>query len=164
MQTSSSSISKLLPFATEASWATNRWTALEKYNSLVNDESRDDFNVRLGQALLALHHGQGETGKFCSIIGAIRTDIARSLSAPTTASIAVSHDVLLKLHVLTEIELVAGVGNRGNIDRGEILSLLNRRINVLGSYFNDKQYLLGIRRAVMKLSKYASPLGTKRKC
>lgn len=156
MQTSSSHVSRLLPFATEASWATNRWTALDKYTSLVTDETRDDFNVRVGQALLALHHSHGAVDKFSSIVNAIRKDIASSLSAPTTASVAASHDVLLKLHVLTELEMIAGSdnGTPENFDRVQILSTLNRRIEVLGSYFNDKQYLLGIRRAVMKLSRY----------
>jgi len=155
MNTSSSTVSKLLPFATEASWATNRWAALSKYTALVNNESRDDFNVRIGQALLALHQDQGATEHFRSIVDSIRKDIATSLSAPATASIAASHNIMLKLHVLTELEMIAGTDEHENTDRAQVITLLNRRIEVLGSYMNDKQYLLGIRRAAMKLSGYA---------
>ena len=154
MKTTTSSVSRLLPFATEASWATNRWAALAKYTSLVSHESRDDFNVRIGQALLALHQDQGATEHFSSEIESIRKDIASSLSAPTTASIAASHNVMLNLHVLTELEMIAGFGEHEIRNRGQVISLLNRRLEVLGSYLNDKQYLLGIRRAAMKLSRY----------
>lgn len=153
MKSSTSSVSRLLPYATEASWATNRWAALEKYTSMTDEGSRDDFNVRIGQALLALQKDRSSTSDFKTIVDSIRHDIAGSVSAPNTASVAASHDVLLRLHVLTELEMIAGTDQSGILDPSRIVACLNRRLEVLGSYLNDKQYLLGIRRATMKLSR-----------
>lgn len=155
MKTATPNVPRLLPFAIEASWATGRWEVLEKYTSMAPKESGDDFNIHIGQALLALHKEEGKTGRFKSIVGYIREKIASSLSEPTTSSLAACHDTMLKLHVLTELEMIAGTDADANVevDRTPILESLNRRIEVIGAYLNDKQYLLGIRRAAMNLSK-----------
>jgi serine/threonine-protein kinase ATR len=70
-----------------------------------------------------------------------------------TASLAACHDTMLKLHVLTELEMIAGTDEDKSVERAEIIQSLNRRIVVIGAYLNDKQYVLGIRRAAMRLSK-----------
>jgi serine/threonine-protein kinase ATR len=143
---------RLLPFATEASWATGRWTVLEKYTSMIPKGVTGDFNVSIGRALLALH--AKDTESFTSTIQSLRKQISSSLSTATTPSIAACHDILFKFHVLTELEVIAGISSQG-IDRQTVLESLDRRIEVLGAYLNDKQYLLGIRRAAMQLSRYA---------
>jgi hypothetical protein len=51
--------------------------------------------------------------------------------------------------------VIAGTTNQG-VERLNILESLNRRLEVLGAYLNDKQYLLGIRRAAMQLSRSVS--------
>jgi serine/threonine-protein kinase ATR len=112
----------------------------------------EDYNVRIGHALLALH-GK-DPNLFQSTICSIREQIARSLSTATTASLATCHDNMLKLHVLTELEMIAGTDNGGVVDRSKVLESLNRRLEVIGAYLDDKQYLLGIRRAAMQLSRY----------
>jgi serine/threonine-protein kinase ATR len=150
MHASTTVVSRLLPFATEASWATGRWLALEKYTSMVPKGSVDDFNISIGKALLALHHK--DTDQFSSTLQTLRKQIACSLSTATTPSLGACHDTMLRFHVLTELEMIAGIGNQ-NVDRGNVLESLNRRLEVLGAYLNDKQYLLGIRRAVMQLSR-----------
>lgn len=142
---------RLLPFATEASWATCRWPVLEKYTSLVPNGVAEDFNVSIGRALLALHAKDKEA--FTSIIQGVRKQISLSLSTATTPSIGACHDVLFKCHVLTELEVIAATTNE-TIDRHRVLESLERRLEVLGAYLNDKQYLLGIRRAAMQLSRY----------
>jgi serine/threonine-protein kinase ATR len=153
MHTASSTVSKLLPFAAEASWATGRWAALEKYTSMATAESGDDFNISVGQALLSLYKDKDNTRQFKYIVGSLRQRIVCSLSNPMTASLASSHDPMLKLHVLTELEMIAGTDPNSSGDRAQILQSLNRRLEVIGAYLNDKQYLLGIRRAAMKLSR-----------
>lgn len=122
---------------------------------MADQESGDNFNIRIGQALLALYQQQGDPDRFTVIIGSIRKDIAFSLSAPMTASLAASHDAMLKLHVLTELEMIAGTKNENMVDRSQVIPSLNRRLEVIGAYLNDKQYLLGIRRAAMKLCRLA---------
>lgn len=153
MNTSNTAAAKLLPFATEASWATGRWAALEKYTSMATNDTKEDFNIRVGEAILALQKENHNKDEFTCIIKSIRDQIGRSLTAQMTASLAACHHISLKLHVLTELEMIAGVDLKADVDRKPILESLNRRIEVIGSYLNDKQYILGIRRAAMRLSR-----------
>jgi serine/threonine-protein kinase ATR len=146
MHKSSSAVSKLLPFATEASWATGRWDALQKYVSRAPPEIGGDFNVSVGRTLLALH-GKN-LGEFSSTIRTLREQIACSLSISTTSSLGVCREAMLKFHVLTELEMIAD-SNEGH--RKLVLESLDRRLEAIGAYLNDKQYLLGIRRAAMQL-------------
>jgi serine/threonine-protein kinase ATR len=152
MQTAAQSIPRLLPFATEASWATGRWTTLEKYTNMAAPGSTLDFNTGIGQSLLALR--KKDTEEFKSTIQSLREQIARSLSSATTSSLNACHEHMLRLHVLTELEMIAGTDASPALKCSTILESLDRRLEVVGSYLNDKQYLLGIRRAAMQLSKF----------
>jgi len=149
MSQSSSTVSKLLPFATEASWETGRWDMLEKYVSIAPVEIGGNFNVNIGRTLLALLKKDYKT--FDGTIESLRENIAGSLSADTTSSLAVCHDSMLRLHVLTELEMIAQASREDEPKRVEILESLDRRLEVIGAYLNDKQYLLGLRRATMQL-------------
>lgn len=66
---------------------------------------------------------------------------------------------MLKLHVLAELEMIAGTDldshrhEAAETNRGRVLETLNNRLEVLGAYLNDKQYILGIRRAAMQISR-----------
>lgn len=151
MHTATKTVSKLLPFATEASWATGRWKALEKYTNLANGGAGEDFNISIGRALLALH--KNDTAQFSTSIRSLREQIACSLSMATTPSLSACHDDMLKFHVLTELEMIAGTDGT-DVGRENVLESLNRRLEVVGAYLNDKQYLLGIRRAAMQLSRF----------
>ena len=153
MHTTTSSVARILPFATEASWATGRWQTLEKYTSLATKDTGEDFNVNIGTALLALYR-KDNTG-FTSTVNSIRKQIATSMSMASSLSIGACHDTMLKFHVLTELEMIAGAEDP-EVDRGNITESLNRRLAVLGAYLNDKQYLLGIRRAALQLSRSVS--------
>ena len=164
MHTSPNTISTLLPFAAEASWATGRWLAMEKYISLSPESTREDFNVSIGHALLALQ--KKDTSGFTSTIQSVRERIASSISASTTSSLGAFHDNMLKFHVLTELEMIAGTDKPETTDRTHVLESLARRLEVIGGYLDDKQYLLGIRRAAMQLSRsvrtlFSLPLLTK---
>ncbi|KAH6705183.1 protein kinase-like protein rad3 [Leptodontidium sp. MPI-SDFR-AT-0119] len=151
MHTAAQTVSKLLPFAAEASWATGRWATLAKYTSLAPPGIGEDFNVNIGRALLALQKGNEDL--FTSNVKSLRDRIARSLSNATTSSLGACHDTMLKLHVLTELEMIAGTGQAASDNLPGILESLNRRLEVIGAFLNDKQYLLGIRRAAMQLSR-----------
>ena len=150
MHTATQTVSKLLPFATEASWATGRWLALEKYTKLAPKDGGEDFNVKIGQALLALH--AKDIDLFASTIHSLREQIACSMSLSTTPSFGACHDAMLKFHVLTDLEMIAGT-DHSEATRNDVVDSLSRRIEVIGAYLNDKQYLLGIRRAAMQLSR-----------
>lgn len=110
-----------------------------------------DFNLGIGKALLALRHKQGQD--FMEIIENLRATIARGLSPTATASLHASHDHLVKLHTLYELEAISGMASYPSPDREVVLDNLDRRLDILGAYTSDKQYLLGVRRAAMELSK-----------
>ncbi|RKF54549.1 Protein kinase rad3 [Golovinomyces cichoracearum] len=141
--------SRLLPFATESSWVTSRWDTLEKYINISKKSAAEDFNISIGRILLTLK--KKELEQFRVNVKEIREQISQSLSTATTSSFSTFHDTMLKLHVLTELEMISGTENKSS-NIGNILRSLNDRIEVLGAYLNDKQYLLGIRRAAMQLS------------
>jgi serine/threonine-protein kinase ATR len=67
-------------------------------------------------------------------------------------SLSSSHDHLLKLHALCELDAMSGFGS-ADVDSKVIIQTLNERLDKIGSFTEDKQYVLGIRRAVMQLSK-----------
>jgi serine/threonine-protein kinase ATR len=146
----------LLPFAVEASWVTGKWAAMGTFLSGDGSKDTGEFNVDVGHALLALRRGDLEG--FSDTIRRLQKDLARGLSRPTTASVQSCRDDLLKFHVLTEMELVSGVQETSAIDRHSIMGMLDRRLEVLGAFLSDKQYLLGVRRAAMQLSRYVQRL------
>lgn len=138
---------RLLPYAAEASWFTGKWDMLSKYLGMLPLDVAGDFNMAIGHLLGAIHRHDMET--FTSTIAALRQSIAQRLSGPATDSIHTCHDSMLRLHVLTDLEMIAGPDEQR--EHPEILESLNRRLEVIGAHPNDKQYLLGIRRAAMEL-------------
>lgn len=150
---SSVSSSLSLPFACEASWVTSKWSKLEGYLALVPASLDGNFNIGVGRALLAL--AKDEKENFIRILDDIRRRTAKRLSATSTASLQACHDALLNLHALAEIEAIGGGRMYGPSDnKSAVVASLNQRLELLGGAFSsDKQYLLGLRRAAMQLSK-----------
>lgn len=155
MNVSGATINKIAPFAVEAAWATGRWDALQKYFNAYNAGAHfEEFNLGVGSALLALKDGQTES--FISQVQDLKKITASSMSLSATASLQAAHDAMLKCHVLIDLDIIAGDHKKEVGDQQEVMTLLNRRLEVLGAYVNDKQYVLGIRRAAMELMRYVS--------
>jgi len=110
-----------------------------------------DFNVGIGRALLALRHNSRPD--FQGIIEELRELLAKSMSPSSTTSVQASHDHLVKLHALYEVETISGMSSGIVTDRETVLENLDRRLDIIGAYTSDKQYLLGLRRAAMTLSR-----------
>lgn len=143
-------MNRIAPFAVEASWATGRWQTLEKYLRLYTaGDVSEVFNLGVGQALLCLKDGDVE--RFKDHIQMLRDKVAGSMTYSATSSLRASHDAMLRCHVLSDLEMIADEKLRGNGDQQVVLTALDRRLEVLGAYVSDKQYLLGIRRAAMEL-------------
>lgn len=146
-------VNKIAPFAVEASWATGRWQTLEKYLRLYSaGDVSEVFNLGIGQALLCLK--DGNVAKFKEHIHMLRDRVAGSMTYAATSSLRTSHDAMLKCHVLSDLEMIANENLKGDGDQQSVLTALDRRLEVLGAYVSDKQYLLGIRRAAMELMRY----------
>lgn len=75
--------------------------------------------------------------------------IASSMTATATVSLNAAHDLLLKCHVLTDLEVI--IDTKGEDERQKTMALLDGRMQIIGGRFSDKQYLLGVRRAAMEL-------------
>ena len=140
------------PFAVEASWLTGKWEKLTDCLSRGPEDLNSDFNVGIGFGLAALY--QKDYDRFVEIINKLRSNAARSLSPATTSSLQSCHDTLLQFHILTEIELISGVKSQESVDKTVLLTSLSQRLEVLGAFPSDKQYLLGLRRAALQLSRY----------
>ncbi|KAL4976514.1 hypothetical protein BDW66DRAFT_166349 [Aspergillus desertorum] len=150
--TTTSSVPKFLPFAVEASWMTGKWEKMHSYLELCPQQATADFNIGIGLALDAFR--LGEPQQFREIVDKLRLSVARSLTANSVTSLQSCHDSMLKLHALTEIESVALAGSAcgSQSARSDLRESLDRRLDVLGGYLSDKQYLLGLRRAAMELT------------
>ena len=123
---------------------------------MVSPVLENDFNIGIGTALMAL--SQDDTDKFSCTLDRLRQITAQGLSNTNTASLQACHDLILRFHILTEIEALGGVGNDSQVEKAGLLRSMSRRLDVLGANLADKQYLLGIRRATMLLSKYVNLL------
>lgn len=134
----------------EASWITSRWDKLKTYLELCAKEGAGDFNVGIGSALSTLW--QKKPAAFAEIIDGLRLTVAKSMTTNSAASLQSCHDDMLRLHALTDVESIANAGTGNHQSSPELLRALDRRLDVLGGYLADKQYLLGLRRAAMELS------------
>lgn len=140
-----------MPFAVEASWITSRWDKLESYLEISAGDGNGEFNVGIGSALSALR--QKGPSAFIDTINELRLSVAKSLTANSAASLQSCHEDVLRLHALADVEAIVRAGpDDAQPSKDSLLRTLNRRLNVLGGYLADKQYLLGLRRAAMELA------------
>jgi serine/threonine-protein kinase ATR len=147
--TAVAAINRIVPYAVEAAWATGRWQTMQKFLDKYQGDATEDFNVSVAQALLYLQKGWSKD--FFESLKMMRDRVGSSMTSSATASLQACHEPMLRAHVLTDLELIVGMNNDGDQHPQDILKSLGRRLEVLGSYVNDKQYVLSIRRAAMEL-------------
>lgn len=146
-----------MPFVLEASWATGRWQIMEKYlRSYTEGDVTDIFNLGIADALLCLKEGDG--ARFEELLQAMRDKVAGSMTFSATSSFRTCHDVMLKCHVLADLEMIANAEPIEGEGHEPLMKALERRLEVLGAYVSDKQYVLGVRKAAMELMRYVSCL------
>ncbi|PYH47273.1 protein kinase MEC1 [Aspergillus saccharolyticus JOP 1030-1] len=144
--------SRFLPFAVEASWITGNWDRLHTYLQLSSQDT-PDFDIGVGLAFDAFRCG--DERKFGQLLKGLRLNVAKSLTANSVTSLQSCHASVLRLHALCEIELIVNTRHESHIEpRGpaKVRAILDRRLEILGGYVSDKQYLLGLRRALMELT------------
>ena len=94
---------------------------------------------------------QGNTKNLIPAINSVRERIAASMGLTETASMQACHDIMLRCHELADLELVISSQASEGQENKEVMKVLQRRLDVLGSHVEDKQYLLSIQRAVLEL-------------
>lgn len=144
------SLGLVLPFATEASWVTSKWDSLQRLLTTDVSSRSKDFNTEVGKALLALK--ERDSVQFYQLLSDLRASVASSLSYSSTESLASAHPYSIKLHALYELEQIGGFSAQ-SLPPSQLVECLDRRLDILGAFTTDKQYLLGLRRAAMELSK-----------
>ncbi|KAG5944560.1 hypothetical protein E4U60_005826 [Claviceps pazoutovae] len=150
LQPDASTDSRVIPFAVEAAWTTNRWDSLAKFLVRYQGDIFQDFNMSLASLFNSLHR-RSSPDTFEKIVRGMQDKIASSMTASVTVSLHAAHDLLLKCHLLTDLEAI--VSSDGDRDRQRTMTLLDGRLEMIGGRFGDKQYLLGVRRAAMELSR-----------
>lgn len=139
------SFARVVPFAVEAAWTNHNWKVLSQIvDETANNTS--DFNVGVGTILQALQ--QRDQYRAASLISDIRIASAASLTSNSTSSLQSCHDVLLRLHVLDDLESISFASNNDPT----LLTNLDRRMQCLGADVSTKQYLLSLHRAAMALA------------
>ncbi|KAF4984272.1 hypothetical protein FZEAL_484 [Fusarium zealandicum] len=152
MHTDASTDNKIMPYAVEAAWVTGRWQSLAKFTKRFHGDVIEDFNVSVASIFDNLKN-KGSSVDLASTVEGMRRKISESMNTSSTASLQACHDLLLKSHVLTDLEIIIGAKTGNETERQKTMALLERRLEVIGAYMNDKQYLLGIRRAAMELNR-----------
>ena len=130
---------------------TGRWDELRSTLEGLSVGTAGHFDVVIGCALLALHDGNED--KFRANLDALRREAVRNLSSTSILSLQASHDIRLRFHALSEIEAISGMQDMKATNHKKLITVLNHKLEVLGAYSSEKQYVLGLRRAVIALSK-----------
>ncbi|KAF4435407.1 putative UVSB PI-3 kinase [Fusarium austroafricanum] len=152
IRTDASTDNKIMPYAVEAAWTTGRWESLAKFTKRFRGDPIEDFNVSIATLFEKLR-AKDKPEELSKTMNDIRVKISSSMNAASTSSLQACHDLLLKSHVLTDLEIIIDTKTGDEVARQRTGALLDRRLEVIGAYMNDKQYLLGIRRAAMELSR-----------
>lgn len=143
----------LLPYAVEASWIAGNWKSLEKYLSVADAQENPvrGYDISLGRALHALQVQDME--EVYDHLATAREEIMGMMTETATGSVRQCHDLLVKLHGLTELQEIAETLGRGAGRPETVLkNYMQNRLDVMGSYSKDKQYILALRRAVFMFS------------
>ncbi|PPJ56780.1 hypothetical protein CBER1_05957 [Cercospora berteroae] len=133
-----------LPLAAEACWMINDFDGLRRRLLMRPEELETEFNIGVGRLLLCA----GGEGSLPKQISSMRKLITEGLSMASTDSLQTCHAELVKLHVLYEVEALSTVQPA---DASRLQRAFEKRLNAVGAYLQDKQFILGTRRAVMRI-------------
>lgn len=137
-----------LPFAAEASWITGKYEKLRAYVNL-DIPTSESFSTGVGKALIALSDANREL--FEQRMQHLQETTAKTLSTTNTSSLQECHDLMLRFHVITEIQAISHASRADKFEKASFEKMLNQRLDIIGPFASDKQYILGLRRAAMEL-------------
>lgn len=155
MTNSSNPHPRILEFAVEAAWTSGKWDILDSYLTQSNSQAVSSYEIKIGSALSALR--KQDTKTFVGEIASAREDVVNGLTESLTGSLRQCHDSMVRLHSLSELEEISLTLQREEFDKPAFSASLERRLDVMGTYLNHKQYILALRRAAFQLSGYDTP-------
>ena len=142
----------IIPFGVEAAWLTSRWDSLERLTARFQGTMPQDFNTSVG-VILSLLHKRSSWSDFQAALDQARETVASTMTRSTTESLQDAHNPMIKSHVLMDLELIYKIEMKIEAERRGFMWLLDSRLDIIGADHDDKQYVLGIRRAAMELMK-----------
>ncbi|CAK7229924.1 serine/threonine-protein kinase M1 [Sporothrix bragantina] len=153
-------VSKVLPMALEASWATFQWNRLDSLVPVYKGDTYDIFDVGVANALS--HLKQQNMPEFEKALAKIVTGVASSMSYSTTSTLQACHEAMFRAHVVTDLQLISSATTADNTEVMErrssgqgpkktqtALATLIQRLDLLEDV-GDKRYLLALQRAAME--------------
>ncbi|CAK7236748.1 serine/threonine-protein kinase M1 [Sporothrix curviconia] len=152
-------VSKVLPMALEASWATFQWNRLDSLVPVYKGGTFDIFEVGVANALS--HLKQQNMPEFETSLAKIVAGVASSMSYSTTSTLQACHEAMFRAHVVTDLQLISSaiaadtdVMERRSSGQGPkktqtALATLIQRLDLLEDV-GDKRYLLALQRAAME--------------
>jgi serine/threonine-protein kinase ATR len=149
MSRSSESHTRLLPSAVEASWVTGNWDTLDKYLSSSNERTDSTYDIRMGYVLSELRRHNMDA--FLKRLDSAREGVTSMMTESVTGNIRQCHHFLVQLHALSEVQSISETLHR-DIDLAGLTQTFESRLNLMGTYSTDKQYILAVRRAALQLS------------
>ncbi|KAI5307701.1 serine/threonine-protein kinase M1, partial [Ascosphaera atra] len=135
-----------LPIVIESTWLAGDWERLDKYLQQAADNQIDDFAVRLGSVLSSIRGNDERAMK--SKIQSLRHMVAKGLTVNTVSSFRTSHESVLRLHALSELDNII------NCEKTQAKSMLDEmdcKLSMLGGRVFDWQHILDLRRTAMNL-------------
>ncbi|KAF2097301.1 hypothetical protein NA57DRAFT_41563 [Rhizodiscina lignyota] len=130
--------------AAEAAWTMGQWDTLQDLMSSKPDSVPKGFSIGVASWLLALRQRKDEK-ELTRILSGLREDVVCSFSSTNTASLKVCSGRLFELHVLYELEKIAGPIGSDAKPNDKIVDILDTRLGMLGPFTANKQYLLAAR-------------------
>lgn len=143
----------------EAAWLTGDFDKLQLWVDRVpvtkSVSSIYEFNV--GKALIAL--SESDYSMFHQHIKGAYKAIGSVLESSPATVVRESYESIIRLHGLADLESIGSLDRErfASIDEGavtqkQLSKQLNERLEILGSNYDAKRYLLALRRAAMKAS------------
>nr|QDO16365.1 serine/threonine-protein kinase ATR [Lingulodinium polyedra] len=137
----------LKPFAVEAAWQLSSWERLQQALDMpAAREDNEDFQVRLGQALLAFHKQDRESLR--SVLRETTLQVTRTLASAARESYTRAYHHLLKLHVLSDIAWLSSFREGSSASKALAQNLLARS-EATAPTFPTRQLVLGPLRVVL---------------
>ncbi|KAI5289196.1 serine/threonine-protein kinase M1 [Ascosphaera aggregata] len=143
LRSSEKTLTSTLPMVIDSAWMAGDLTRLSRYLEIASEKHIDDFAIGIGSVLQSLYCGETETAT--QQIESLRRSVAKGLTVNAVSSLKRSHESVLKLHALSELEQVAIAEKSSTFDD------LNQRLTMLGGCIHDKCYVLNLRRVAMEI-------------
>lgn len=136
--------------AIESSWMAGKWDLLSQH---LENSSKSGFEYQVGEALLALKHGNDKQFQLC--ISNLHTTLGHTIIATGNDSSRQCYDALARLHVVQELKAIRVHMNGNTSERRAFMALLDERLNFMIPMPKYQQFTLALRRAATILASYS---------